>query len=274
MNNLVLSIFPGIDLLGKAFEEEGYCVVRGPDILWGGAIREFHPPAGVFDGVIGGPPCQAFSKMRHLVKHQGYEMRYGNLIPEFERVVGEASPSWFIMENVPDAPIPQVEGYVTRAMIIRDKWVDGLQPRPRRISFGTNTGENLDIEWSLLMRPEAECGFTITAGHSLTPAARQSTLCDGRKVPVKLLGGGTPKRSVLSSGIGVHGGGRAEGFPGGHLPGAQTQSIEEACVAMGLPPDFTNEMPFTIHGKRQVIGNAVPMPMGRAIARAVRTLTK
>jgi len=33
MNRLVLSIFPGIDILGKGFEEEGYCVVRGPDRL-------------------------------------------------------------------------------------------------------------------------------------------------------------------------------------------------------------------------------------------------
>lgn len=55
MRDLVLSIFPGIDLLGRAFEEEGFCVVRGPDLLWGGDVRAFHPPAGVFGGVIGVP---------------------------------------------------------------------------------------------------------------------------------------------------------------------------------------------------------------------------
>jgi hypothetical protein len=32
---LVLSLFPGIGLLDMAFEEEGFCVVRGPDLLWG-----------------------------------------------------------------------------------------------------------------------------------------------------------------------------------------------------------------------------------------------
>ena len=57
-----------------AFEEEGFCVVRGPDLLWGGDIRRFHPPAGRFDGVIGGPPCQAFSRLRHLVEHNGYKV--------------------------------------------------------------------------------------------------------------------------------------------------------------------------------------------------------
>ena len=33
---LVLSLFPGIGLLDMAFEAEGFCVVRGPDLLWGG----------------------------------------------------------------------------------------------------------------------------------------------------------------------------------------------------------------------------------------------
>ena len=44
-------LFPGIGLLDMAFEKEGFCVVRGPDLLWGGDIRSFHPPAGKFDGV-------------------------------------------------------------------------------------------------------------------------------------------------------------------------------------------------------------------------------
>jgi len=30
----VLSLFPGIGLLDSAFEEQGFTVVRGPDLLW------------------------------------------------------------------------------------------------------------------------------------------------------------------------------------------------------------------------------------------------
>src|SRR5437588_5850350 len=105
---LVLSLFPGIGLLDMAFEQEGFCVVRGPDLLWGGDIKRFHPPAGKFDGVIGGPPCQAFSPLRNLNPKID---RHGNQIPEFERVVSEAGPRWFLMENVPDAPMPRVRGY-------------------------------------------------------------------------------------------------------------------------------------------------------------------
>jgi DNA (cytosine-5)-methyltransferase 1 len=71
---LVLSLFPGIGLLDRAFEEVGFCVVRGPDVLWGGDIHRFRPPAGRFDGVIGGPPCQAFSVLRHLVEQNGCQV--------------------------------------------------------------------------------------------------------------------------------------------------------------------------------------------------------
>lgn len=53
---VVLSLFPGIGLMDRGFEEEGFCVVRGPDILWGGDIRRFRVPAGLFDGINGGPP--------------------------------------------------------------------------------------------------------------------------------------------------------------------------------------------------------------------------
>src|SRR6476661_885323 len=96
---LVLSLFPGIGLLDMAFEEAGFCVVRGPDLLWGGDVRRFHPPAGKFDGVIGGPPCQIFSRLRHLNPNAG--KRHGNMIPEYERCASCALPRWFVMENVP-----------------------------------------------------------------------------------------------------------------------------------------------------------------------------
>src|SRR5262245_17355621 len=115
---LVLSLFPGIGLLDMAFEEEGFCVVRGPDLLWGGDVRRFHPPAGKFDGVIGGPPCQAFSILRNLNPRCGE--KHGNMIPEYERVVAESAPAWFVMENVKAAPRPNVIGYELSEALVRD----------------------------------------------------------------------------------------------------------------------------------------------------------
>ena len=131
----MLSCFPGIGLFDMAFEEAGFCVVRGPDILWGGDIRTFNPPAGRFDGAIAGPPCQAFSRLRHLVEHNGYKVA-DNLIPEFERVVSEAEPQWFVMENVEAAPLPVVAGYAVQSVLFNNRWAGGEQNRVRRFSFG------------------------------------------------------------------------------------------------------------------------------------------
>src|SRR5260221_10801182 len=59
---LVLSLFPGADLLGRGFELAGYCVVRGPDTLLGQDICAFHPVIYAFEGIIGGPPFQDFRR--------------------------------------------------------------------------------------------------------------------------------------------------------------------------------------------------------------------
>jgi hypothetical protein len=35
-----------------------------------------------------------------------------------------------------------------------------------------------------------------------------------------------------------------------------------------------DKSPFTLAGKHKVVGNGVPLPMGRALARAIRDFTK
>lgn len=76
--SLILSVFPGLDLLGMGFEMEGFCVVRGGDPLLGQlGVEDFHPPSGVFTGVIGGPPCGMWAKTRNLA---GGKARQPNLL--------------------------------------------------------------------------------------------------------------------------------------------------------------------------------------------------
>ncbi|MBA7649669.1 hypothetical protein ES703_57467 [subsurface metagenome] len=96
LNNLVLSVFPGIDLLGREFERVGYTILRGPDLLWGGDSRHFHPPSGFFEGVIGSPPCQWISQLAKLGNVKAEDLTY-----DFLRIVAEAQPKWAVMENVP-----------------------------------------------------------------------------------------------------------------------------------------------------------------------------
>ena len=165
MTDLVLSLFPGIGLLDMAFEEEGFCVVRGPDLLWGGDIKRFHPPSGAFNGVIGGPPCKPFSSLVSMViARYGRDKIAQNLIPEFERCVREAQPSWFLMENVRRAPRPGVEGYVIESVMVNNRSFGSPQNRARRFSFGISgeTGVNL-VRFIENLCP-GKCGVATRSG--------------------------------------------------------------------------------------------------------------
>lgn len=260
MTGLVLSLFPGIGLLDRAFEEAGFCVVRGPDVLWGGDIRRFHPPAGVFDGIIGGPPCQAFSSLAHLVRHNGYEPRFGNLVPEYERCVMEALPRWFVMEEVRGAPLPCVPGYLVRDQILNNRWLGEEQQRVRRISFGTPDGRPLCIQLAALEACVTYVPVVSKAGPRHVAAAQPAILTSTTAVPVKIGGSGKVKATIAGSDAASDGGASVR---------MSRYSVEQAAVLQGLPADFLADAPFTKHGKLSAIANGVPLPMGRAIAEAV-----
>lgn len=234
---LVLSTFPGIGFLDAAFEEEGFTVVRGPDCLWGGDIHRFHPPAGVFTGVIGGPPCKAFSRLVHMVRANGYEVAE-NLIPEFERVVAEARPVWFLMENVAAAPEPRVDGYAVVSLLFNNRWAPEApeQNRLRRFSFGTPDRRALNPEVCLVENPVWE---PAVSSHAEPTPVRMAHYANG-EIRVK-------PRDLM-----------------------KRRSVAEMLELQGFPRTLLDEAPFTETGKRAVVGNGVPLPMGRAIARAVK----
>ncbi len=139
MSQLILSVFPGADLLGRGFEAEGFCVVRGPDHVWGGDIREFHPTPGKFAGLIGGSPCQDFSRKRRAEPT-------GNgllMLAEFVRCVDEAKPVWFLLENVPGVPSIAVPGYAIQRFNLNAAECGGRQFRLRTFQFGSRDGSVL-----------------------------------------------------------------------------------------------------------------------------------
>jgi DNA (cytosine-5)-methyltransferase 1 len=259
VSQLVLSLFPGIGLLDMAFELEGFTVVRGPDVLWGGDVRKFHPPAGKFDGVIGGPPCQVFSAMTRLNPLAGE--KHGNLIPEFERCVREALPRWFVMENVPGAPVPferdncgggpnkSPDHYYLFSFVLNNRQCaneDGspaVQNRTRRITFG-NRGEHRRLE------VETVCFESQHYEQAVTQSARA--------VSVKIGGSGKVKRTYTEDG-------KRHGPSNG-----PREAISRMLELQGVGGDWLDESPFTNDAKRKMIGNGVPIPMGRAIARAVK----
>ena len=206
---LILSTFPGIDLFGRGFEAEGFSVVRGPDLMWGGDIRTFNVPSDRFDGVIGGSPCQDFSSSNR--NPTGYSLE---MLGEFERVIRCARPAWFVLENVPRVPNISIDGYSIQRIDLNARECGMRQSRLRHFQFGSRDGT--------VIIPE-------------------------RVVPV-----GSPLKIALAS----------EGNK------ADRRSWADFCELQGLPRDF--KLPsMSIAEKYKAVGNGVPIPMGRVIARAV-----
>lgn len=241
---VVLSLFPGIGLLDRAFEELDYCVVRGPDLLWGGNIKKFFPPRGHFDGVIGGSPCQSFSRLAAIVKFNGYELQ-PNLIPEFERVVNSARPQWWLHENVAAAPIPDIPDYLCDPAIVNGRWLGEEQSREHRMTFGVH------------------CSLGIIPRLDISPDC--ATFENMKWAPRVLASGGTSgclgprrhrrKRTDL------------------HRRLRSTAYFREAVRLQGLEDNF-DLPPFTVKGKIAALGNAVPLPLARAVARAITRALK
>ena len=211
MSGLLLSLFPGVDLLGRGFELEAFTVVRGPDPIFGGDVRDFHVPRGAGEGFIGGPPCQDFSTLlRTEPTGAGVEMLF-----HYARLVTEGRPRWFLLENVPGVPDVAVPGYRVQRFNLRASECGARQHRLRTFQFGSRSGRPLDIERTA----------------PLQDAERACLASEGRRV------------------------GR--------------RGWADFCALMGLPRDF--DLPsFTLTAKYEAVGNGVPIPMARVIARAVK----
>lgn len=173
---LVLSLFPGADLLGRGFERVGFCVVRGPDVVFGQRIEDFHAPASHFSGVIGGPPCQDFSRARRRPP-TGHGLR---MLAEFRRVTEEAQPDWWLMENVPGVPDMIVPGYVTQRFNVFACEFGLRQKRNRSFQFGCRDGVPLVIQ----RRTQSHFGREVVPAALASDSSRRlADLCELQGLP-------------------------------------------------------------------------------------------
>lgn len=228
----LLSLFPGVGLFDRAFEEAGFPVVRGPDLIFGGDIRRFHLVRGSKWGVFGGPPCQEFSSLRREAP-TGYGLE---MLDEFLRIVAEGEPEWFVLENVSRVPDVRLKGYHVQRLDVDQKWfetADGLRvSRLRHIQFGSRSGRTLHIDRGGGDEAEAR---GVTVGD--LPGQR-SLFRDSTSKPI------------------------------GCATASDKRSFRELCRLQGLPDSF--ELPgFTVGEAKRAVGNGVPLPMGRAIVRAI-----
>jgi DNA (cytosine-5)-methyltransferase 1 len=135
---LVLSLFPGVGLLDRAFAAEGFCVVQAADKITGGDVRDFKGIAGRFDGIVAGPPCQGFSVANSHRKNDDHPsvVNSRRMLQETCRIISECEPEWFLIENVPCVPDVRIDGYQVQRIPITDQECGGVQLRSRHVQFG------------------------------------------------------------------------------------------------------------------------------------------
>jgi len=142
VTELVLSLFPGIGLLDRAFAAAHFVVVKGPDLITGGDVREFVGIPGRFDGIVAGPPCQGFSVAnahRTNADHKSV-VNSRRMLQETCRIILECRPEWFLIENVPCVPDVRIAGYTVQRIPITDQECGGVQLRSRHVQFGSRKG--------------------------------------------------------------------------------------------------------------------------------------
>ena len=130
---LMLEIFQGVGLLAKAFRAAGFGIVSGPEWINGDDIRDFVAPDGFNpEWVMGGPPCQDWSKLNRSPGNHSREM-----LDQYIRVVTDISPTWFLCENVTGMPDFDIPGYHQITFYLDLAWFgDGKHSRLRKFVIG------------------------------------------------------------------------------------------------------------------------------------------
>ncbi|QRY79660.1 DNA cytosine methyltransferase [Pseudomonas sp. PDNC002] len=121
-------------------------------------------PDGV-DGIVGGPPCQAFSGIGKRLPDDPRR----SLVGEFFRIVDEVQPKFFLMENVPGLAFPENKPVLEQALarlganwdvlgpVVLDASLFGAATKRKRVFvFGFNRDEVETPELDWLVQPEAE----------------------------------------------------------------------------------------------------------------------
>jgi DNA (cytosine-5)-methyltransferase 1 len=265
-------------MLDHGFECEGFTVVRGPDPLWGGDVRRFTPPSGRFDGIVGGDPCQSHSKLAHLVRAKGLEPSFPDLTSEFARIVLEAQPRWFLRENVPQATDIQVPGFHVTSFVLDNCWLGEVQRRKRRFWFGWDRdepapnlrrwipGAALEVMESVNAVAGDPRQSFIPGGQAEVDAIRaarvKETSVGGHDGTADALGDKTYRAKREAAG--------KRGASGHDIP---KRDLARMLELQGFPPDWLDHQPWTMVARRKMVGNGVPLPMGRAVAHAIKQAT-
>lgn len=173
LSQLVLSVFHGIDMLGRGFEKAGYCVVRAAELDLGFDVRDLHLVPNKFDGIIAGTPCNDFSLANR--KTRSYTGYGKTMLDNFTRLVTEAEPLWWLLENVPTVPSIAIPHYSHQRFDLNALECNSDQSRLRHFQFGSRSGHILSIDRSRLRTNWQPC---VTASEGSRGGATRRNLAD------------------------------------------------------------------------------------------------
>lgn len=252
-------------------------------------------------GVIGGPPCQSFSRAAHsLDDDHRHELPF-----EFSRILRalnrRAPVSFFVFENVPGLlkkrhserygairTAFERAGFEVSSALINASWFGVAQNRPRLILVGFNRALYPGLRWlppetetnepipvkALLRNLPAPAFWTRDLDHlairphpnhwCMTPKSKNF------KTPGALVPGTSRGRSFRTLDWNQPSPTIAYGNREVHVhpTGRRRLSVYEALLLQGFPPTY--ELCGTLSDQITQVSEAVPPPMAEAIARSVQ----
>lgn len=288
----VIDLFCGCGGFSTGFQQAGFDIVLGvdndPQVLE--TFRANHPGThvrqddvravsgrdvvtlfGEIDVVIGSPPCANFSSI-----NPNKDRSDTSLVAEFFRIVDELSPKYWLLENVFETE-PYIQGFAPefRGMILnaadfgvpqkRKRLFFGNHPQPDTTHSehgnGTLDGRTLDTWRTLGSVLEDDVMWGILSEKVLN-RLRKTKARPGYTIPFPdpL---DKPARTLLASAHSMNQNVFVIALNGHH----RLLTVRELARLQGFPDSYI--WVGTYNKAHEVIGNAVPPPVSRAIAAAI-----
>lgn len=289
----VVDLFCGCGGLSLGFEKAGMDVVAGFD-NWPDALTVYrnnfnHPSFRVDlsdveaavdmirpfapDMIIGGPPCQDFSSAGKRDENNGR----GDLTVSYARIIAAVRPKWFVMENVEritktqklvDAlEIFHAAGYGTSYTVLNAALCGVPQRRKRFVMIGC-LGEKDDFMQATIREQLADHEMSVAEyfgdkldikyyyRHPRSYVRRGIFSTDEPSATIR--GVNRP----MPSGYSLH-----PGDPVNSLEGIRPLTTRERSMIQTFPEEFN--FSGTKTNIEQMIGNAVPVNLGKFVADAI-----
>ena len=280
----ILSLFDGISCARVALERAGipvekYCASEidlkaisvsrknYPDIEQLGSVVGLNMGEGIIDLLIGGSPCQDLSIAKNGRK--GLDGERSGLFWEYVRILKEAKPKWFVLENVNSMP-KEAKAIITQTLGVEPIMIDAalVSAQSRKRLFWTNITVSQPEDRGVLLKDILENGESLSDKSYCIPSTyyKENTKSlekrkkKGLMVRAGSLAGGRQGERVYSpegksATLSASGGGLGSKTGLYLVQGAIRKLTPIECERLqGLPDDYTDILSTTQRWK--TIGNA------------------